>query len=94
MSYARIARMIGFSETSVRRYGREILPACLRLRHGHSSMLAMPRCARCSFLGDERNPVDEASGLCLWCRVELTGMSLLEFHESGLAVGVGMEAGG
>jgi len=43
------------------------------------------RCTRCKFLGEEGNPVGPG-GLCLWCRLEERGVSLLEFHQSGMAV--------
>jgi len=42
------------------------------------------RCRRCGLLAEERNPVE--GGLCLWCRLELQGVDLLEWYESGAAV--------
>lgn len=49
------------------------------------------RCRRCGLLAEERNPVED--GLCLWCRLELEGVDLLEWHESGAAVeALGAEA--
>jgi len=42
-------------------------------------------CTRCTFLGDDRNPIGK-DGLCLWCRLEMTGVNLLEYHESGAAL--------
>lgn len=46
------------------------------------------KCHRCEFYEEVRNPVGE-DGLCLWCRLEGQGVSLLEFHESGAAVELG-----
>lgn len=35
-----------------------------------------PQCRRCTVYGWERNPLDEESGLCLWCLLELAGVDL------------------
>lgn len=44
------------------------------------------RCRRCEFLDDERVPIGE-DGLCLWCRMALTGVDTHEFYTSGAWMG-------
>jgi len=40
--------------------------------------LMRPRCKRCTVYGWERNPLDEESGLCLWCTLDLAGVNVME----------------
>ena len=42
------------------------------------------RCTRCGLAGEEQNPIGQ-SGLCLWCRLEIRGVSLLRWYASGAA---------
>ena len=38
-------------------------------------------CTRCDILEEPANPLED--GICLWCRVEKAGWTLLEWHEEG-----------
>jgi len=62
-----------------------------RRRRDEASRL---KCRRCTLLDSESNPVDEESGLCLWCRLEMAGVELREFYESGAAAVVLGKVGG
>lgn len=89
MSYAAIGKVLGFSRDTTSRYGREALPEELQshstriLVRARAQAQGKPMCKRCGLLGEPRNPVDEESGLCLYCRLELAGVDLLAWHEMG-----------
>lgn len=68
-----IAAIVGCSPRTVRHY-----------RKIRGTKPTPPQCQRCQLLPDTRNPLDE-TGLCLWCRLELAGVRLLNWHESGAA---------
>ena len=38
-------------------------------------------CTRCTIIEEPANPLED--GVCLWCRVELAGWSILAWHEEG-----------
>ena len=74
-----LADFIGCSRTTVYNY---------RIEWGERRGLVWEkpgrRCTRCQFISKPQNPVGD-DGLCLWCRLEMRGVNLLEWHESGEA---------
>ena len=83
VSMREIARRYGIRKDTLRLYARSVLPHHLYYIRRYTPS-ATPRCRRCSFLGEARNPL-LADGMCLWCHVEKAGWDLLTYHESGLA---------
>ena len=56
----------------------------IRQRTAEEHARGRRRCTRCTFFEEECNPIGK-DGLCHLCRVELSGINLLDYHESGAA---------
>jgi len=91
MTYAEIARTTTYCERVVNQYAHAILPPELTGKQPRrkdqppaTHYLELLICTRCSLQWSPRNPVDFATGLCLWCRLDLANINIPRAVHSGL----------
>jgi len=78
-----VAAEVGCSPGAVE-YWRRARVAIAEMEEAKRKAKGTVHCTRCGFLEDEENPIGQ-SGLCLYCRLQMRGVNLLQWYASGAA---------